>query len=95
MDIRYLIPVGFLLATPLAYAAPPVANPDTRPIPTGVSVTINVLANDSDPDGDGLRVIDDIGQPENATVTVNPDGGSHIVPHPGVGAEVPEPIEFI
>lgn len=95
MDIRYLIPVGFLLATPLAYAAPPVANPDTRTIPTGVSVTINVLANDSDPDGDGLRVIDDIGQPENATVTVNPDGGIHIVPNPGVGAEVPETIEFI
>lgn len=93
MDIRYLIPLGFLLATPLAQAAPPVANTDTRTIPAGVSVTINVLANDSDPDGDGLTVID-IEPPQNASVTVNPDGGIHVVPNPGVGSDGPELIEF-
>jgi uncharacterized protein with beta-barrel porin domain len=94
MDIRYLIPVGLLFASPLANAAPPVANTDTRTIPAGVSVTINVLANDSDPDGDGLSVLPDIVQPENATVTVNPDGGIQIVPNPGVGSEGLETIEF-
>src|SRR5690606_18937359 len=73
---------------------PPVANTDARTIPAGVSVTINVLANDSDPDGDGLRVIDDIGQPENATITVNSDGGIQVVPNPGVGSIEPEFIRF-
>lgn len=94
MDIRYLLPVGLLLASPLAHAAPPVANPDTRTIPTGVSVTINVLANDSDSDGDGLIVVDDIGQPENATVTVNSDGGIQVIPNAGVGSTEPEFIRF-
>ena len=35
---------------------PPVANADTASTPVGKSVTISVLANDSDPDGDPLRI---------------------------------------
>ncbi|MCR6653943.1 MAG: autotransporter domain-containing protein [Cellvibrionaceae bacterium] len=95
MDIRYLIPASLLLISPLAQAAPPVANQDSRTIPTGVSVTINVLANDSDPDGDGIRVIS-VNQPqtENATVVLNSDGGIQVVPNAGVGSIEPEFIRF-
>ena len=95
MDIRYLIPASLLLLSPLAQAAPPVANPDSRTIPTGVSVTINVLANDSDPDGDGIRVIS-VSQPEteNATVILNDDGGIQVVPAAGVGSIEPEFVRF-
>lgn len=95
MDIRYLIPIGLLLASPLANAAPPVANSDSRTIPTGVSVTINVLANDSDPDGDAIRVVA-VSQPEteNATVILNSDGGIQVIPNAGVGSVEPETIFF-
>ena len=95
MDIRYLIPASLLLLSPLAQAAPPVANQDSRTIPTGVSVTINVLANDSDPDGDGLQVVS-VTQPEgeNATVILNSDGGIQVVPSPGVGSVEAEFIRF-
>lgn len=95
MDIRQLLPISLLIAAPLVQAAPPVANSDNRTIPSGTSITVNVLANDTDPDGDGLRVVPDIGvQTENATVTVNSDGGIHVVPNPGVGATEPEPVIF-
>lgn len=95
MDFRYLIPASLLLLSPLVHAAPPVANQDARTIPTGVSVTINVLANDSDPDGDGLQVIS-VTQPEteNATVVLNSDGGIQVVPSSGVGSIEPEFIRF-
>lgn len=95
MDIRYLLPVGLLLATPLVHAAPPAANPDSRTIPTGVSVTINVLANDSDPDGDGIQVVSVSGvETENATVILNDDGGIQVIPNTGVGSVEPEFIRF-
>ena len=36
---------------------PPVAADDSATTPAGTPVTINVLANDSDPDGDSLNVV--------------------------------------
>ena len=52
----------------------PVANPDQRTIPTGSGpVTIDVLSNDTDPNGDTLR-LDSIGTltpPEKGTANVN------------------------
>lgn len=54
---------------------PPVAVADTAVLNTGTAVTIAVLANDTDPDGDPLRVTG-VTQPAGgrAVVTVNADG---------------------
>lgn len=93
MDIRYPIALSLLTFAAATQAAPPVANLDQRTIPAGVAVTINVLSNDSDPDGDGIRVTSVI-QPENATVTINSDGGIQVVPNPGVGVQETEIIFF-
>ena len=51
----------------------PVANPDTATTTSGVPVTIPVLLNDTDVDGDPLAIL---GTPTatEGTVTVNPDG---------------------
>lgn len=49
--------------------APSAAN-DTATTPAGVAVTIDVLANDSDPDGDALSITID-GPPSHGTATVN------------------------
>ncbi|MEH7827043.1 Ig-like domain-containing protein [Gemmobacter denitrificans] len=50
----------------------PDANPDAASTPQGVAVTIPVLANDSDPNGDPLTVIS--ASAPNGTVTINADG---------------------
>lgn len=53
----------------------PVANPDEATTTAGEPVTVDVLANDFDPDGDALEIIDVVqwyGRP--AEVTVNGDG---------------------
>jgi hypothetical protein len=50
----------------------PVANDDAATTLSGVPITIDVLANDTDPDGDSLTVTG-ASQPANGTVTVNPD----------------------
>ena len=52
---------------------PPVAEPDSTETPEDTPVTINVLENDSDPDGDPLTVCDPP-VANNGTVVVNPDG---------------------
>jgi hypothetical protein len=51
---------------------PPVANDDERTTLSGVATTINVLANDSDADGDSLTVTG-VTSPANGTATINPD----------------------
>ena len=51
---------------------PPEANDDTATVDEDGSVTIPVLDNDSDPDGDPLEVVD--ATSPNGTVTINPDG---------------------
>jgi len=53
----------------------PVANPDGATTAAGEPVTVNVLANDFDPDGDPLEIVDVVqwyGRP--ASATVNGDG---------------------
>jgi VCBS repeat-containing protein len=55
---------------------PPVATDDTVSTPRNTPLTINVLANDSDPDGNLLPATVTIVTPPNkgGTATVNPDG---------------------
>jgi len=48
----------------------------------GVGVTLNVLANDADPDGDPLTVTA-AGEPAHGTVVVNPDGTVTYTPDAG------------
>jgi hypothetical protein len=50
----------------------PIANPDSATTKPATPVTINVLANDSDPDGDPLTVTS-VTDPPNGTATRNPD----------------------
>ena len=72
----------FLLFASHAYAAPPVAVDDIRTIPVNSSITLNLLANDSDPDGDPLSLIE-ASQPENGSISVNSDGSVFYVPVAG------------
>ena len=61
---------------------PPEAGNDTATTTQGESVNINVLANDSDPDGDELTTA--IGtQPESGTLAVNPNGTFTYTPNQG------------
>lgn len=58
-----------LLSTTLSWAAAPTANNDFRTISVGSSVTINALNNDSDPDGDIIRITS-IGAPSSGTASL-------------------------
>ncbi len=61
---------------------PPIATDDEAETPLNASVTIPVLANDSDPDGDNLTVT--LGsEPMNGTAVVNPDGTITYTPDEG------------
>lgn len=63
---------------------PPVANPDVATTPEDTPINnINVLGNDSDPDGDPLSVTSATVDPAKGTVSVNPDGTLNFVPTPG------------
>ena len=61
---------------------PPNAANDARTTESGVAVTVPVLANDSDPNGDVLTVIG-VGAPSNGVVVVNADGTVTYTPDPG------------
>ena len=65
---------------------PPVAGDDYVTTSTDVPVVIPVLNNDTGPSGDPLTVIL-LGQPENGSATVNPDGTITFVPNPGFEGE--------
>ncbi|GIX48062.1 MAG: hypothetical protein KatS3mg131_2273 [Candidatus Tectimicrobiota bacterium] len=54
-------------------AAPPVALDDTATTPEDTPVTVAVLANDGDPNGDPLSVTS-VTAPANGTAAINPDG---------------------
>lgn len=83
MDIRHGLTLFLLLAPSLALAVP-VANTDTRSVPQGVPITIDVLNNDFDDDGDSLSIVaDSIVGPENGRVIVNSDGGIQYIPAAG------------
>ena len=59
----------------------PTANPDTAETDEDTPVVIDVLENDTDPQGDPLT-IDGTPTAENGTVTVNPDGTITYTPDP-------------
>jgi large repetitive protein len=61
---------------------PPVAIADMASTAFETAVDIDVLANDSDPDGDALSVTSASGA-DNGTVSVNADGTVHYVPNAG------------
>ena len=51
-------------------------------------VTIDVLANDTDPDGNPLQITG-VSTPANGTITINPDGTLTYQPNPGFFGEDP------
>lgn len=53
---------------------PPIARPDVVTTLEDQVVTIDAVANDSDPDGDVIRIESIAAQPGNGTVAVEPDG---------------------
>ena len=59
----------------------PIAVDDRATVDSGKDVTVNVLANDRDPDGDALTVTR--AQATNGTVDVLPDGSIRYVPRDG------------
>ena len=61
---------------------PPVANQDTATTVTDTPVDINVLANDTDADGDAL-IISAFTQPENGVVADTGGGIFNYIPNPG------------
>jgi Tol biopolymer transport system component len=58
---------------------PPVATDDTATTVSGASVVVDVLANDTDSDGDSLSITT-ISDPANGTATLNPTGGIRYIP---------------
>jgi gliding motility-associated-like protein len=63
---------------------PPVAGNDSITMSgDSISITINVLANDTDPDNDSLIVTAIPCPPSNGTATINPNGSITYVPNPG------------
>lgn len=61
---------GFALFSPSALAAAPRAVDDARSVPIGTPITIDVLSNDSDPDGDTIRILGITRGPANGTATI-------------------------
>jgi len=61
---------------------PPIAIDDSATTVRSAPVTIGVLANDTDPDGDALTLTS-VTQGANGTVTMNPDGTVRYVPNGG------------
>jgi Ca2+-binding RTX toxin-like protein len=59
----------------------PVTNPDVATTDENTPVTIDPLANDTDPDGQPLEILGTPTSP-NGTVTVNPDGTIEFTPDP-------------
>jgi len=62
--------------------APPIAAPDTASVTAGASVTLDLVANDNDPDGDPLRLVA-LGLPAEGRIAVNPDQSVTYTPDPG------------
>ncbi|MCA0186969.1 MAG: retention module-containing protein, partial [Proteobacteria bacterium] len=61
---------------------PPVARPDLASTPEDTPVTVSVLGNDSDPEGNPLTVTGATVDPTRGSVTVNPDGTLSFTPAP-------------
>lgn len=65
-----------------AYAAAPTAVSDNRTIPLDSSITINVISNDYDTDGDSIFVMS-VSSSANADITLNSDGSVFYSPKTG------------
>ena len=60
----------------------PVSQPDTASTSSGVPVTIEVVSNDSDVDGDALTITE-VTTPTKGDAAINPDGTIQYTPHDG------------
>ncbi len=60
-----------LQGTVTAGNLPPVANPDAATTSQGTAVTVDVVSNDSDPNGDSLRVVAIVTPPTQGTATIS------------------------
>src|SRR5689334_5859292 len=65
-----------------AYAAAPSAVDDSRTIPVNSSITLNLIANDFDSDGDAIAVTS-VGTSSNASIKLNSDGSVFYTPNRG------------
>ncbi|MFI8524432.1 Ig-like domain-containing protein [Promicromonospora sukumoe] len=70
-----LVGEGRLLVDVIASQEPPVAVGDHVAVPAGQPVTVHPLKNDTDPNGDRLRLVD-VGEQAPATITPNFAAGS-------------------
>jgi hypothetical protein len=64
------------------YQVPPIVADDSASTTAGMPVTINVLANDSDPDGEALTVAA-VTQPADGTAAINADSTITYAPRAG------------
>jgi hypothetical protein len=76
---------GQLLVDVVAGQSPPVAVGDHLVVPAGEPVTVHPLANDTDPDGDTLRLVG-VGGAAPADITPNLDAGTFAFRSPDPGA---------
>lgn len=76
-------PVSKAVAVLVGNNAAPVANDDSTSTVAGSSVTVRVLRNDSDADGDILRVSRIVEGPVNGAAMVKNDDSIHYTPAPG------------
>ncbi len=74
------VTLGTLVFTGTAYAAAPSAVNDNRTIPINSSITLNLIANDFDADGDAFAVIS-VTSSNNASITLNADGSVFYSPN--------------
>jgi hypothetical protein len=84
---RLLLVTGLALVSAIVLAAypnnPPVANDDSASTRRNKSVTINVLANDTDPDPGTLFFVSISSAPSNGTATVNANMTVKYTPNQG------------
>ena len=77
--LRYAVLGGALYSTQV-FAVAPIANSDERTVTVNFSATINVLNNDTDPDGDDIFIVSTT-EPQNGSVLINEDGGITYTPN--------------
>lgn len=83
-DVANACDTAVVLVTVTPVNDAPVAGADRSTTPLGVPVTLEVLANDGDVDGDPLELTRIVFPPTSGTVTIQPDGSIVFTP----GAEV-------
>jgi len=76
---QWLLSIGLLALSPLTLAAAPVAVDDTRTVSVNKDLTIDVLRNDYDPDGNSFTVSGTTA-PTHGAIVVNPDGSIRYSP---------------